>query len=101
MVHELESGGYLYCHDCGNWYDDTYCYPEDHSRHCGHTLKPAGDDEWPPPHAMVTTCQSLIVDMLAACEELLQVADSAPFRGHMVEPRAKARAAIAKATGRG
>ena len=38
---ELERDGYLYCFDCGDWFDDTLCYPGDHSRHCGHHMKPA------------------------------------------------------------
>ena len=41
--HQLEKGGYVYCHDCASWEDDTYCWLTDHSRHCGHKFKPPGD----------------------------------------------------------
>ena len=39
---QLENGGYRYCFTCADWCDDTDCYQEDHSRHCGHHLKPLG-----------------------------------------------------------
>ena len=39
---KMESAGLRYCFTCGSWDDDTDCYPEDHSRHCGHELKPLG-----------------------------------------------------------
>ena len=33
-----------YCFTCMGWYDDTECYPGDHSRHCGHELKVLGQE---------------------------------------------------------
>ena len=53
----LEAAGWLYCHTCQGWYDDTYCWPEDHSHHCGHLLKPTGDD-WIPDATMVLVCRT-------------------------------------------
>ena len=38
----MEAGGYSWCYTCGDWEDDTHCYPDDHSRHCGHHVKPVG-----------------------------------------------------------
>ncbi len=51
----MESGGYVYCATCDDWYDDRYCYPEDHGRHCGHALKPPGE-AWEAESVMVMTC---------------------------------------------
>ena len=48
---ELETGGYRYCHDCGGWFDDTGCFPGDHSRHCHHWIKETGVG----PHSFVKT----------------------------------------------
>ena len=39
---ELERCGHGYCFTCLSWEDDTDCFPGDHSRHCGHELKPLG-----------------------------------------------------------
>ena len=52
----LEAAGWLYCYTCQGWYDDTYCWPEDHSHRCGHLLKPTGDD-WIPGATMVLVCR--------------------------------------------
>lgn len=41
-VHRMESNGQRYCFTCMDWHDDTVCYRGDHSRHCGHALKPLG-----------------------------------------------------------
>ncbi len=53
----LEAHGWLYCRTCGGWYDDTYCWPGDHSQHCGHRLMPAGD-AYAPDSIMVLVCES-------------------------------------------
>lgn len=37
-----EGAGLRYCFTCNDWDDDTDCFPGDHSRHCGHELKPLG-----------------------------------------------------------
>ena len=34
----LVNDGYHWCYACREWYDDTRCYPGDHSEHCGHPL---------------------------------------------------------------
>ena len=41
---ERESAGLRYCYSCQAWEDDTDCLPGDHSRHCGHALKPLSLD---------------------------------------------------------
>ena len=41
-IEGLEVGGYTYCYQCESFEDDAYCYPGDHSRHCGHAMKPHG-----------------------------------------------------------
>ena len=38
-----EAAGLRYCFTCCSWEDDTDCYHGDHSRHCGHALKPMGE----------------------------------------------------------
>ena len=52
---ELEAGEYVYCLDCRGWYDDTYCWPNDHHHHCGHKLLPPGD-AWVLGSTMVVVC---------------------------------------------
>ena len=42
-----EAAGLRYCFTCGSWDDDTDCFPGDHSRHCGHELKPLGTATYP------------------------------------------------------
>ena len=39
---EHEQAGLRYCFTCSSWEDDTDCFAGDHSRHCGHELKPLG-----------------------------------------------------------
>ena len=39
---EMERCGLRYCFTCSSWEDDTDCFPDDHSRHCGHELKLLG-----------------------------------------------------------
>lgn len=41
-VHRMESSGQRWCFTCMGWHDNTDCFPGDHSRHCGHELKPLG-----------------------------------------------------------
>lgn len=41
-IRALEEGGYTYCYACRQWEDDAFCYPDDHSRHCGHVLQALG-----------------------------------------------------------
>ena len=36
----MERGGYAWCFSCSAWEDDTDCFGDDHSRHCGHPIKP-------------------------------------------------------------
>ena len=52
----LDTSGWVYCYTCQDWHDDTYCWPQDHSWHCGHSLKPTGDDWIPDAGTMVLTC---------------------------------------------
>ena len=53
----LEISGWVYCYTCRGWHDDTYCWPQDHSQHCGHKLKPTGDDWVPGATTMVLMCR--------------------------------------------
>ena len=53
-IGELEQDGWQFCIACDIWADDTVCYPDDHSRHCGHALKPV--DDWDPQSTIVQTC---------------------------------------------
>lgn len=39
-IEHNQAAGLQYCYSCMGWHDDTACYPGDHSRHCGHQLKP-------------------------------------------------------------
>ena len=38
----MEAAGYAFCISCGDWEEDTDCFGDYHSRHCGHLIKPAG-----------------------------------------------------------
>ena len=56
-MNQLEQGGYLCCLTCQAWHDDGFCYPDDHSKHCGHELKPIGSHMDPDESLMVLKCQ--------------------------------------------
>ena len=56
---QLEAAGWVYCFTCQGWYDDTYCWLEDHSLHCGHWLKPSVD-AWAPGSSMVLVCKEVL-----------------------------------------
>ena len=53
---ELEANGWVYCYTCQGWYDDAYCWPQDHSQHCRNRLKPTGDDWVPGASTMALVC---------------------------------------------
>lgn len=59
---EMERSGLRYCFTCTMWEDDTDCFPGDHSRHCGHELKPLGF-EIAPEYRLICTEQ---IDQLVA-----------------------------------
>ena len=70
---ELEAAGWAYCFTCQGWNDDTYCWPQDHSRHCGHRLKPTGGDWVPGPSSMVLVCQYGAKALAEASREWMDV----------------------------
>ena len=56
-VHRMESAGLRWCFTCCSWEDDTDCRRDDHSRHCGHALKPLGM-EMPQQYRLICTAKS-------------------------------------------
>ena len=67
-----EAAGLRYCFTCMSWEDDTDCYPGDHSRHCGHELKPLGMEKAPDLRLVCTAkMQRILAEVIRESQEVI------------------------------